>query len=116
MHGRGVLYYSSGGMAYDGSWENDQFHGFGVLYNEHPVELVDVFDFYDFDNVDEFWVKYDGEFKHDAKDGFGTLYLTNGERFEGSFKKDFIAGPGTFSKRNGQKVEGIWISNKLADD
>jgi hypothetical protein len=33
MCGRGKLYYQSGNIAYDGEWKNDQFAGFGVLYN-----------------------------------------------------------------------------------
>ncbi|EAS01279.1 protein kinase (macronuclear) [Tetrahymena thermophila SB210] len=113
MNGRGVLYYASGKIAYDGYWEEDKFHGFGALFNENPAELLSFFDYRDFDQVDEYWIKYDGEFKDDNKDGFGTLYLSNGERFEGSFKNDFVCGPGSFYKINGEKVDGIWQNNKL---
>lgn len=104
MHGRGILHYSSGNIAYDGYWNDDKFHGFGALYNETPVELMDFFDYRDFDFVDELWVKYSGEFEQDNKEGFGTLHFSNGERFEGTFKRDLISGPGTFFKRNGEKV------------
>ncbi|KAL4506775.1 hypothetical protein ABPG72_001196 [Tetrahymena utriculariae] len=113
MNGRGVLSYASGKIAYDGYWEDDKFHGFGALFNENPAELLNCFDYRDFDQVDEYWIKYDGEFKDDNKDGFGTLYLSNGERFEGSFKNDFVCGPGSFYKINGEKVDGIWQNNKL---
>lgn len=33
MEGRGALYYSSGDIAYEGEWKDDQLHGYGVLYN-----------------------------------------------------------------------------------
>ena len=33
MTGKGILYYCAGYPAYDGEWLNDQFHGFGTLYN-----------------------------------------------------------------------------------
>jgi hypothetical protein len=39
MHGKGVLMYASGKVAYDGDWVNDKFEGFGVLYNEVPAVL-----------------------------------------------------------------------------
>lgn len=61
MTGRGVLFYCAGYPAYDGEWLNDQFHGFGTLYNENPVELREPYDFRDFNEVDDFWVKYEGK-------------------------------------------------------
>ncbi len=33
MNGKGILYYSIDSPAYDGEWYNDQFHGYGILYN-----------------------------------------------------------------------------------
>jgi hypothetical protein len=33
MEGKGVLYYSSGKIAYEGEWKQDRLHGYGVLYN-----------------------------------------------------------------------------------
>jgi hypothetical protein len=36
MNGKGILYYSIDSPAYDGYWYNDQFHGYGILYNEKP--------------------------------------------------------------------------------
>lgn len=33
MCGKGKLFYQSGKLAYDGNWDNDQFTGFGILYN-----------------------------------------------------------------------------------
>ncbi len=45
MDGKGVLFYESNRPAYDGFWKNDQFNGFGVLYNEYPEEMYELFDF-----------------------------------------------------------------------
>jgi len=45
MHGKGVLYYSSGKIAYEGDWKEDMLHGYGVLYNENIEVLNEDFDF-----------------------------------------------------------------------
>lgn len=61
MHGYGIcitnlgtLYYSNGKPAYKGSWNQDKFHGFGVLFNEMPAQLNDPYDFKDFDFIEEY--------------------------------------------------------------
>jgi hypothetical protein len=36
------------------------------------------YDYTNFNNLDNEWIKYDGELNKDAKNGFGKLYLTNG--------------------------------------
>ena len=33
MHGKGVLHYGFSKPAYDGHWHEDQFNGYGILYN-----------------------------------------------------------------------------------
>jgi len=60
MSGKGVLYYAPNCPAYDGEWLDDQFHGIGTLYNECPVELEGPYDFRDFNEVDDYWIKYEG--------------------------------------------------------
>jgi hypothetical protein len=40
MEGKGTLFYGEGKPAYEGDWIADQFHGFGILYNESPLEMV----------------------------------------------------------------------------
>jgi len=60
MHGRGTLFYFENHPAYDGNWYEDQFHGFGVLYNENPQPLNKAFDYQNFNEVEEYWVKYEG--------------------------------------------------------
>ena len=61
MCGKGILYYGIGFPAYDGEWLNDQFNGYGTLFNESPMELNEAFDFRDFNEVDDFWIKYEGK-------------------------------------------------------
>lgn len=36
------------------------------------------FDYKNFENIDQYWVKYEGNFLADSKNGEGKLYLTNG--------------------------------------
>ena len=36
MHGYGLLFYSSGQLAYEGEWFEDEFHGKGRVYNDKP--------------------------------------------------------------------------------
>lgn len=60
--------------------------------NEMPVPIEGDFDFTDFDNLGEYWVKYEGEFKDDNKEGQGILNLTNGDQFHGMFSNDLISG------------------------
>ena len=86
----------------------------GILYNESPCPLYEDFDFNDFDNIDEFWIKYEGTFSDDNKEGKGTLFLTNGENFMGNFKNDAINGNGVYYGKDGRIIiEGFWINNKL---
>lgn len=35
----GSLFYASGKPAYEGDWNEDKFHGIGVLHNEIPMFL-----------------------------------------------------------------------------
>lgn len=52
MNGKGTLYYNTKHPAYEGMWQKDQFHGYGILYNQNPVILEEPFNFRDLDEVD----------------------------------------------------------------
>lgn len=85
MSGKGKLYYESGKIAYDGHLEQDLFHGSGTLYNELPETLTTTFDYKNFEEIEEYWIKYEGkntiyigQFRNDKKEGHGSLMLTNG--------------------------------------
>lgn len=60
MEGTGTLYYGENRPAYSGHWVDDQFHGEGVLYNECPMELEGLFDYEDFNGIDNYWIRYEG--------------------------------------------------------
>jgi hypothetical protein len=85
MEGYGTLYYPNGAIAYEGEWQDDEFDGFGTVYNDHPSPIKGGFDYTNFNTLDEEWIKYEGQLKKDAKDGKGKLYLTNGEIYNGLF-------------------------------
>ena len=61
MNGKGILYYSISQIAYDGEWCNDQFNGYGILYNENPLCLDEMYDYRDFNNIQDYWIKYEGK-------------------------------------------------------
>lgn len=63
MHGYGKLYYQSDKLAYEGEWINDQFSGRGAIYNEEPELLERGFNYRNFDDLEEYWVKYEGIFR-----------------------------------------------------
>lgn len=113
MTGQGRLYYQSGRLAYEGGWLHDNFNGQGVLWNEAPSQLPGLFDYRNFDDVDNCWVAYDGNFAGDLKEGRGRLLLQNGEVYEGDFHEDAVHGQGVFWRANGECVSGYWRQNQL---
>jgi hypothetical protein len=60
MDGHGKLYYPSGKLAYDGKWANNTFNDTGIVYNENPTSFSEPFNFYDFDDLEDRWVRYEG--------------------------------------------------------
>eukprot|EP01017_Pseudomicrothorax_dubius_P010780 TRINITY_DN13897_c0_g1_i1.p1 TRINITY_DN13897_c0_g1~~TRINITY_DN13897_c0_g1_i1.p1 ORF type:complete len:204 (-),score=35.67 TRINITY_DN13897_c0_g1_i1:131-742(-) len=112
MEGFGQLYYPEGILAYEGKWQDDKFHGKGVLFNDapDPTQLVDPKDFSD---VGMSWSKYEGEFWNDGKEGSGICYFADGSVYEGKFKKDCFEGEGIYKEKGGRIIHGIWLNNKL---
>jgi len=49
-----------------------------------------MFDYENFDLLDEYWVYYEGNFYADEKNGEGKTMLSNGEYFVGSFHHDMV--------------------------
>ena len=113
MDGIGTLYYAGGHIAYHGEWREDKFYGKGVVYNEFADELFEEFDYRNFDNLGDYWVKYKGGFVDDNKEGNGVLYLSNRDRFEGEFKDDMAHGQGTYILADRRKIVGEWWNNRL---
>jgi hypothetical protein len=49
------------------------------VYNDQQRPIEGSFDYTDFNQLDDEWIKYEGDLKNDAKEGVGRLYLTNGD-------------------------------------
>lgn len=113
MDGFGSLFYQSGTLAYQGMWKSDQFQGKGKLFNESSEKLNSLFDYTNFDEIDEYWEYYEGnfitnvgDFIEDMKKGKGKLMLSNGEYFIGTFENDMVEGPGQFYRKDGSVISG----------
>ena len=115
MHGVGTLYYASGKIAYEGKWYRDRFHGRGTVYNEYPAEMAGEFNFKNFDELGNCWVKYNGDFVHDVKCGFGELYLSNGDKLSGNFRDDMVNGKANYIFANGQSFKAEWLNNRMLE-
>jgi hypothetical protein len=113
MEGRGVLYYASGKIAYEGEWKQDRLDGYGVLYNESIGILREEYDCSHLELLNDEWIKYEGCFKDDVKEGQGTLYLSNGESYRGEFENDQPHGKGQFKNIRGEGVVGFWLMGAL---
>jgi len=48
MSGLGVLMYADGLLAYEGEFYDDKFHKFGKLKNKNAVSVDKIFDYRDF--------------------------------------------------------------------
>eukprot|EP01017_Pseudomicrothorax_dubius_P028745 TRINITY_DN3436_c0_g2_i3.p1 TRINITY_DN3436_c0_g2~~TRINITY_DN3436_c0_g2_i3.p1 ORF type:complete len:409 (+),score=45.54 TRINITY_DN3436_c0_g2_i3:337-1563(+) len=98
-------------VRYEGEWEDNLYHGKGILYNENP-DFVTAIDFNDLSKNGKAWVKFDGTFRQGKRTGPGILFFANGEKFIGLFRDNFANGRGTFFTKEG-KVIGEWSENKL---
>ena len=56
------VYEFPDGCIYDGEWKEDQLQGYGTLYNEEVGSLNVPFDYKNWEDVDEYWIKYEGYF------------------------------------------------------
>ncbi|EAR97493.3 kinase domain protein (macronuclear) [Tetrahymena thermophila SB210] len=116
MNGRGLLYYSSGQLAYQGQFAENKFQGYGYLNNEiidYTLREDDDKYYHDFSTIGNKWIKYEGEFYNDAKNGRGRLYFSNGDFIQADFVEDKINGECILYKSNNQIVKGYWRENKL---
>ena len=73
-------------LIYEGEWENDKYHGRGILYNPkfNKDAIVDSEIFKNFNNLKNFqWQKYEGEFHEGKWDGVGILTFAGGFKYNG---------------------------------
>lgn len=82
------------GEAYIGNWKENNFDGFGHLYDNNN-KLI-----------------YEGHFEKGLKKGTGKLYFEDGNIYVGEFDNDLMNGRGVYIwKGNKQKWEGMFFNN-----
>lgn len=107
MEGRGILYWTSEYIRYEGEFSNDMFHGKGVEYPQiHTNQAVP---YTNITITPDNWVKYDGEFVQDMRHGKGIIYFDNGW-WEGNFKGGQPDGEGVWHPNSplDPVISGIW--------
>ena len=65
MNGFGTLMYENGKIAYEGYWRDDKFEGNGIIYNENPYPSTALYDYKNFTDIGNLWIKYEGGFIDD---------------------------------------------------
>jgi hypothetical protein len=111
--GKGMFFFASGLIAYEGNWSNDKKSGIGREYSAEVGSLRASFDFKSFKTLANNWVSYDGEFQNGLRHGPGTLVLTNGERFVGSWENGLVNGDGEVYRANGTVWKAAWAADEL---
>lgn len=89
-----------GQESYEGDWENDLMHGYGI---------------YIYSNGD----MYEGEFSNNKQEGYGKYTFSDGSRYEGGWKNHRMHGTGKYWDINnvpwsGEFREGRYLSKEQA--
>ena len=118
-HGKGKIILSNMVVMYDGYFENDKFHGKGMLQTPgYQIGKSGSGNKYvgDFQNG-EFnghgtltgadGDEYVGDFENGAPNGFGKLKYPNGDTYEGHFSNGFFHGEGKY-ELGGYKHSGTY--------
>mmetsp|Transcript_18107 Transcript_18107/g.18096 ORF Transcript_18107/g.18096 Transcript_18107/m.18096 type:complete len:403 (+) Transcript_18107:936-2144(+) len=92
-NGFGVLHSKTQNLSYTGEWQDNQFHGEGIL------KTVDA--------------KYTGSWKNNQQHGYGELIYNDGRIFKGNFKKGIIKGYGTILWQDGTGYAGQWENGEI---
>ncbi|CAG9328113.1 unnamed protein product [Blepharisma stoltei] len=79
--------------SYIGDWENDIFHGRGLLVTEEAA--------------------YEGDWKENKQHGAGSLVYDDGRVYNGSFKDGVIEGYGSLIWPNGKGYAGQWKNGEM---
>lgn len=88
------LDYFNCNESYDGDWENELYHGDGILTNQ----------------VGDMYI---GHFLWGKQHGQGTMIYINGNTYTGCWNFGKKHGQGTMTYTNGDKKEGFWNYDKL---
>ncbi|WP_166333201.1 MORN repeat-containing protein [Sphingobacterium chungjuense] len=93
-HGTGTGVWDATGGTYNGDWQQNKRHGYGV-YNWKDG------------------VRYEGEFRQDKREGKGSYYWPSGERYVGLWKNNQRHGHGVLYDKDGNvSFDGNWESDK----
>lgn len=90
-------YIDENGNVYIGNFENNNYHGFGVMeyyYNEFG------------------FLRYEGFWNNNCKQGKGKMIFIDGSIYEGDFYLDDIHGKGKLKYSEGYSYEGEFCHNK----
>ena len=99
-NGYGVEVHPKSNNKYSGEWENDHYHGKGLM--EYALRRGDVVRGY-----------YDGGWVQGKKNGYGVeLYAKTGDKYTGNFTKDKRNGKGKIVYANGGYYDGGWRNGK----
>ena len=96
-HGQGRITFSSttasdlGNEEYEGDWEEDAMHGFGVYrYTSGAV--------------------YSGHWARGRQQGAGTMQFADGSRYEGQWEDNRMHGDGVYTDADQVRWEGIFVN------
>lgn len=93
-HGTGTGVWDASGGTYNGDWQENKRHGYGV-YNWKDG------------------VRYEGEFRQDKREGKGSYYWPSGERYVGLWKNNQRHGQGVLYDKDGNvSYDGNWDNDK----
>ncbi|CAD8159395.1 unnamed protein product [Paramecium pentaurelia] len=113
-HGKGILYFMNGKDQYNGDFKNDQYDGYGTLYNENQIVEDQInYSLLREVQIKGYWKRYQGTFQNGLKCGQGTWYLTNNSEFIGIFDKDLPNGEGVIRRINHEDFSGNWENGVL---
>lgn len=99
-HGYGVQTYKHGIRRYEGQWKAGKRHGEGVLW----VRVKNT--------RDQFRRAYTGGWEEDKKCGEGTCYYENADYYEGQWKDGKRDGKGLMRYVSGNVYQGNWKADK----
>lgn len=120
--GKGI-YLSRNKILYEGDFDRNYRHGFGVM--AFPVPPANkMFEL----NYRGDWINgkkvgfgckcfldggyYEGYFKRNKRHGDGQMWYKDGSFYDGQWHNDMRQGLGIFVETNGNRYEGQWVSNK----
>lgn len=109
------------GSIYEGSWENNQFDGYGTYTFSDRSRIEGLFSQGSIKNEGSFYnpkgnLVYEGDFNDGfAFEGEGTYYYPDGRYYEGEFKAGEFHGTGRLVIPTVSSTRGIWEAGELIE-